>query len=89
MLKSWNPDWIPPFVLCDYSEAEISAIEHTFPGTSVFLCDFNFIENMQAWTGWVNAGLSPSSRLPVLPTTAPTPLPVLPKTYYYFLVLHS
>ena len=26
VLKSWNPDWNPPFVLCDYSEAESSAI---------------------------------------------------------------
>lgn len=41
MLKSWNPDWNPPFVLCDYSEAEISAMEHSFPGTSVFLCNFH------------------------------------------------
>ena len=51
VLKNWNPDWNPPFVLCDYSEAEISAIEHTFPATSVFLCDFH---REQAWTRWVN-----------------------------------
>ena len=51
VLKNWNPNWNSPFVLCDYSEAEISAIEHTFPATSVFLCDFH---REQAWTRWVN-----------------------------------
>lgn len=40
-LKSWNPDCNPPFVLCDYSKAEISTIQHTLPGSSVFLCDFH------------------------------------------------
>ena len=48
-LKNWNPNWNPPFVLCDYSEAEISAIEHTFPATSVFLGDF--IENRHGQGG--------------------------------------
>ena len=51
LLKCWNPDWNPPFVLCDYSEAEIIAIEHSFPTTSVFLCDFH---REQAWTRCVN-----------------------------------
>ena len=51
ILKGWNPDWKPPFFLCDYSEAEFKAIEQTFPATSVFLCDFH---RVQAWTRWVN-----------------------------------
>ena len=46
-LKNWNPDWNPPFVLRDYSETEISVIEHTFPSTYVFICDF---QREQAWT---------------------------------------
>ena len=59
ILKSWNPEWNPPFVLCDYSEAEISAIEHTFPGISVFLCDFH---REQAWTRWVNTSVNGLSK---------------------------
>ena len=47
MLKSWNKDWKPPFFLCDYSEAEISAIEQAFPGITVYICDFH---REQAWT---------------------------------------
>ena len=37
ILKSWNPQWNPPFFLCDYSEAEISAIERSFPGITVYV----------------------------------------------------
>ena len=29
ILREWNPGWNPPFVLCDYSEAEIAAIKAT------------------------------------------------------------
>ena len=60
VLKSWNPDWNPPFVLCDYSEAEIAAIEHTFPDTSVFLCDFH---REQAWTRWMNTSHNGLSKM--------------------------
>ena len=49
ILKSWNVDWKPPFFLCDYSEAEISAIEQAFPGITVYICDFH---REQAWTRW-------------------------------------
>ena len=35
---------------CDYSEAEISAIERAFPGITVYICDFH---REQAWTRWV------------------------------------
>ena len=51
VLKNWNSNWNPPFVLCDNSGAEISAIEHTFLSTCVFICDFH---REQAWTRWVN-----------------------------------
>ena len=50
ILKQWNPDWKPAFFLCDYSEAEISSIQQTFPTTTVYLCDFH---REQAWTRWV------------------------------------
>ena len=46
MLKGWNPEWKPPFFLCDYSEAEISAIERAFPGITVYMCIYAiFIAN--------------------------------------------
>ena len=59
VLKSWNPEWNPPFVLCDNSKAEISAIEHTFPGISVFLCDYH---REQAWIRWVNTSVNGLSK---------------------------
>ena len=39
VLKNWNSNWNPPFVLCDYSGAEISAIEHIlfFPPVYLFV----------------------------------------------------
>ena len=51
ILKQWNPRWNPPVILCDYSEAEISAIKSAFTYTSVYLCDFH---REQAWTRWVS-----------------------------------
>lgn len=51
VLKEWNSNWNPPFVLCDYSEAEISAIKTVFQSVQVYLCDFH---REQAWTRWVN-----------------------------------
>ena len=51
ILREWNPGWNPPFVLCDYSEAEISAIKATFDSVRVYICDFH---REQAWTRWAN-----------------------------------
>ena len=48
ILKGWNP----PFFLCDYSEAEISALEQAFPGVTVYICDFH---REQAFVRWVRA----------------------------------
>ena len=50
VLKTWNPQWKPAFFMCDYSEAEISGIESSFPGTVVYICDFH---REQAWERWV------------------------------------
>ena len=50
VLKIWNPQWQPAYFMCDYSEAEIAAIETSFPGTLVYICDFH---REQAWERWV------------------------------------
>ena len=50
VLRSWNPEWNPPFFMSDFSEAEISALEQTFPGVTVYGCDFH---REQAWTRWI------------------------------------
>ena len=50
ILKQWNPQWSPSFFMCDYSEAEILAIETAFPHTTVYLCDFH---REQSWERWV------------------------------------
>ena len=52
ILRGWNAEWNPPFFLCDYSEAEISALEQAFPGVTVYICDFH---REQAWVRWVRA----------------------------------
>ena len=36
--------------MCDYSDAEIAAIETSFPGTVVYICGFH---REQAWERWV------------------------------------
>ena len=52
ILRGWNPEWNPPFFLCDYSEAEISALEQAFPGIIVCICDFH---REQTWVRWIRA----------------------------------
>ena len=41
VLTSWNPSWKPKYFMTDYSEAEISALEASFPGVTVYLYDFH------------------------------------------------
>lgn len=50
VLKSWNPKWNPNFFMTDYSEAEMLAIESSFPGIQIYICDFH---REQAWERWV------------------------------------
>ena len=49
IVKQWNPTWSPSYFLCDYSEAEIGALEQAFTNV-VYLCDFH---REQAWTRWI------------------------------------
>lgn len=50
ILKEWNPEWIKPsFFMCDYSEAEIGALESAFPTSTVYICDFH---REQSWSRW-------------------------------------
>jgi hypothetical protein len=39
-----------PHFLCDFSDAEFSALQLAFPSTTVYGCDFH---REQAWTRWV------------------------------------
>lgn len=50
ILKEWNPEWKPSFFMCDYSEAEIGALESAFPTSTVYICDFH---REQSWGRWV------------------------------------
>lgn len=66
MIRSWNKGWCPKFWMTDYSEAEQLAIEETFPGSMVYLCDFH---REQAWGRWVRShksGLSKAEQLELL-----------------------
>ena len=49
VLKEWNSNWTPPYFLCDFSDAEFSALQQAFPSTIVYGCDFH---REQAWTRW-------------------------------------
>jgi len=37
-LAFWNSDWKPKYFMSDFNEAQISALESTFPGCFVMLC---------------------------------------------------
>ena len=51
VLRQWNPEWCPQFFMADFSEAEIQALESSFPNSFVYLCDFH---REQAWERWVH-----------------------------------
>ncbi len=53
LLKMNNPNWIPPYFMADYSQAEMVAINTVFPTAKVFLCDFH---REQAWLRWTRNG---------------------------------
>ena len=48
-LRNWNPTWNPRFFMTDYSEAELLALEQSFPSVQIYLCDFH---REQAWEWW-------------------------------------
>ena len=49
VLKPWNPGWDPKYFMSDYSEAEHDALEHSFPGVKVYLCDFHREQCLERW----------------------------------------
>ncbi len=95
ILSSWNPTWQPPYFMVDYSEAEIEAIQGTFPACKVYLCDFH---REQAWERWVKDkkhGLSSddgSTLLDLLRDVAQSPSPTdhdQPLDHYYRQHVHN
>jgi len=50
ILQEWNPSWKPQYFMVDYCEAEITALENTFAGCCVYICNFH---REQAWERWV------------------------------------
>ena len=53
VIKNWNPDWNPSYFMSDFCEAQIRALETTFPLWRVFLCSFH---REQAWDRWTRDG---------------------------------
>ena len=41
VVKNLNPDWNSSYFMSDFCEAQISALETTFPLSRVFLCSFH------------------------------------------------
>ena len=54
ILKQWNPQWNPQFFMCDYSEAELQALESAFPDINVYLCNFHMGSVGEKTTTWFN-----------------------------------
>ena len=54
VLKELNSNWNPPFFLCDFSDAEFSALKQAFPSTTVYGCDFHrdFTGNRHGHAGY-------------------------------------
>ena len=90
ILQTWNPGWKPQFFMCDYSEAEVAALEAVFPGVTIYLCDFHREQAWERWTKDGKHGLNENERdqlLYLLRDCALAPSPVddanKPRTYYH------
>ena len=50
ILQTWNPECKSQYFMCDYSEAELAALEVVFPVVTVYLCDFHWEQAWESWT---------------------------------------
>lgn len=50
IFRSWCPSFNPEYWMIDYSQAEMIAINSTFPRGKIALCDFH---REQAWDRWL------------------------------------
>ena len=48
--------------MCDYSEAELAALEAVFPVVTVYLCDFHWEQAWERWTNERKHGLTDKGR---------------------------
>ena len=51
MVKNWNPDTEPRFVMCDKDEKHFAAVQAIWPDAHLLLCDFC---REQDWVQWVD-----------------------------------
>lgn len=50
IFRSWCPSFNPEYWMINYSQAEMNAINSTFPRGKIALCDFH---REQAWDRWL------------------------------------
>ncbi|XP_047129189.1 uncharacterized protein LOC100213006 isoform X2 [Hydra vulgaris] len=50
-IKDWNPGWNPKFVVCDYSDVQIEAVEASFNGSFILISDSS---REKAWKDWLS-----------------------------------
>ena len=65
-LRKWNPLWKPKYFMTDYSEAELLALEQSFPATQIYLCDFHREQAWERWSKQSKHGLSDGDRQSLL-----------------------
>ena len=58
IIKGWNPAWNPAYLMVDYSNAEIAALEQQFPKSLVYTFDFHRLQAMHHWSKSKQNGLS-------------------------------
>ena len=62
VLRSWNPECNLQLFMSNFSEAEISALEQTFPGVTLYGCDFHHEQVRTHWIQHHKNGLSVDDR---------------------------
>lgn len=49
ILKMWNPNWSPSFIINDYSNAQINALKRNFPTSKIKICEFHRKQSVKRW----------------------------------------
>ncbi|XP_071478090.1 uncharacterized protein [Diadema antillarum] len=52
ILKEWNPSWLPANFVTDAAIEDVNAVQQSFPGYSVYFCDYH---RQYAWDQWLGS----------------------------------
>ena len=62
VIKEWNPDWSPLYMMTDKSSVKLEAISQVHPKAIGLLCNFHRSQASERWVNKNSNGVSPHDR---------------------------